>query len=1013
MSRVLSSVVLLELVVVSLLVSILPLVEVEAVIAPPLPPTMRIYYYNGTYADVIRVRPGENVSIRIIAVFTHPYEGIWLWLSNTSDRAIDPYDAYYVGPFEVEDVMGSEVIHYTFTPDELPEPFRREVRTYRFTVGRGWINGTLPVFVMGGVEYWIKLTDVNPTNGTEIAPEHILVSENKIVFYDTEICSAEDSGATLAPSTPVIISCVYTVEGMQYNITQVVNGEVKDWRLATIEVHEVHTDYGTTWVYSGFTETITIHDLGLRRTLTGPTNYTVYINVIRVDGEEAVVASFNYTVPAREVYLSGPGVQRNLYYHGEDYRDVVRLIIGRNYTVEVNWFTSSGTISVYLNETLLVTQLLNETGGAEVDIEIPADVTPGVYVFRVLNTGEVEYNFTVDVVLIIPMIEVVPSRGYVGDTVTVYGYNFDEYIDRTVTIVFARDIHLHVYYDIGNCTITAATWSCDIVIPTIPGGNYTVLVRDETTGEYISVEIYDYLVNTTFTVLPRLVVEPSVIPSSYDGFINITGTGFEATTLYWVTLDNQFLALVKSDENGTFRIQLVGGGFRPGLHVIAVYKTAVESGVVYVLTDTVVAYAHFTVTEEGDIIAGKIDELKEVLVLLINSSREEILIRIDNNTVTILSELREIKTDLATLLELLEGINATLIEIKGDIATISTNVGYIRVKVDFLERLINLSREAIIEEIRDGVAVIQLNIGNLRVEIRAKLDAINATLIEIKGDIATISTNVGEIKARVDTLRDLIESSRIAIITEIRDGVATIQTDLAEIKAVLDALEPVIIDINDTVVTILTRIGELQADLSMIRDLIDNSTSAIITEIRGGIAVIQTNISSISAKLDAINATLVEVIGEGIGRLETAIGDLLVDLTAIRELIRESREIIISRIDNSTVKIQSELGTIAISLKAINATLLEKLLPEISSAINTLLSGVESGIRVEVSEVRSLVETVSKTVSDIKSDTETIKESTAAMPTVSTAVWLAVVFSLIAAILSALVTIGVRVRLAS
>jgi predicted nucleic acid-binding Zn-ribbon protein len=1010
-SRVLSSIVLLELVVVSLLVSVLPLVEVEAVVVPP---PMIIYYYDGTYADVIRVKPGENVSIRIIARFEPPSYGIWLWLSNTSDRAISPYDAYYVGPFNVDDVIGSEVIHYTFTPDKLPEPFRREGRTYRFTVGRGWINGTLPVFVMGGVEYWIKLTDVDPTEyGTEIAPEHILVSENKIVFYDTEICSAEDSGGTLAPSTPVTISCVYTVEGRQYNITQVVNGEVKDWRLATIEVKEVPTDYGTTWVYKGFTETIRIHDLGLRRTRTGPTSYTVYINVIRVDGEEAVVASFNYTVPAREVYLSGPGVKRDLYYHGEDYRGVVRLIIGRTYTVEVNWFTSSGTISVYLNETLLVTQQLNKTGGARVDVTIPTDVTPGVYVFRVLDTGEVEYSLIVDVVLIIPMIEVVPSRGYVGDTVTVYGYNFDEYIGRTVTIVFARDIYLQVYYDIGKCTITAATWSCNITVPAIPGGKYFVVVRDETTGEYIRAGIYDYPVNTTFTILPRLVVEPSVIPSSYDGYINITGTGFEATTLYWVTLDNQFLALVKSDANGTFRIQLVGGGFRPGLHVIAVYGVEVESGVAYALTDTVVAYAHFTVTEEGDIIAGKIDELREVLVQLISSSREEILIRIENNTVAILSELREIRTDLATLLRLLEEINATLIEVREYTAIISTDVGYIRVKVDFLERLINSSREAIIKEIRDGVAIIRVDIGNLRGEIRAKLDAINATLIEIKGDIATIKTTVGEIKARVDALRELIESSTSAIITEIREGVATIQTDLGEIRAVLDALEPVIIDINDTVVTILTRIGELQADLSLIRELIESSTSAIITEIRGGIAVIQTNISSISAKLDAINATLVEVIGEGIGRLETAIGNVLVDLTAIRELIRESREIIISRIDNSTVKIQSKLGTIAISLKAINETLLEKLLPEISSAINTLLSGVESRITEEVRGVRSLVVDVLTTARSIKSDTETIKESTAAMPTVSAAVWLAVIFSLIAAILSALVTIGVRVRLAS
>jgi len=77
--------------------------------------------------------------------------------------------------------------------------------------------------------------------------------------------------------------------------------------------------------------------------------------------------------------------------------------------------------------------------------------------------------------------------------------------------------------------------------------------------------------------------------------------------------------------------------------------------------------------------------------------------------------------------------------------------------------------------------------------------------------------------------------------------------------------------------------------------------------------------------------------------------------------------------------------------------------------ISTSTSSITSGI----DDLREKVIDVQSTVKAIKSDTENINNNVATVPTVSTAIWLAVVFSLIAAILSALVTIGVRVKIAS
>jgi outer membrane murein-binding lipoprotein Lpp len=83
------------------------------------------------------------------------------------------------------------------------------------------------------------------------------------------------------------------------------------------------------------------------------------------------------------------------------------------------------------------------------------------------------------------------------------------------------------------------------------------------------------------------------------------------------------------------------------------------------------------------------------------------------------------------------------------------------------------------------------------------------------------------------------------------------------------------------------------------------------------------------------------------------------------------------------------------------------------SDIKDQLSTSTSSITSRIDDLRTRVDVVESTVKAIKSDTENINNNVATVPTVSTAIWLAVVFSLIAAILSALVTIGVRVKIAS
>jgi hypothetical protein len=114
-------------------------------------------------------------------------------------------------------------------------------------------------------------------------------------------------------------------------------------------------------------------------------------------------------------------------------------------------------------------------------------------------------------------------------------------------------------------------------------------------------DVYAY---AKFTILPKLEVVPSTF--SNDGSeVRVIGTGFDPNTAFTVNIDNQFIG-VNNDHywttpiwvNGTGNIEIVfiAAGFRPGLHVVALYPEAYEPPY------APAAYALFTVTDEGDLI---------------------------------------------------------------------------------------------------------------------------------------------------------------------------------------------------------------------------------------------------------------------------------------------------------------------------------------------------------------------------------------------------------------------------
>jgi hypothetical protein len=138
----------------------------------------------------------------------------------------------------------------------------------------------------------------------------------------------------------------------------------------------------------------------------------------------------------------------------------------------------------------------------------------------------------------------------------------------------------------------------------------------------------------------------------------------------------------------------------------------------------------------------------------------------------------------------LMGMNAMLVGIEGDIATINTNIDLIQVN------LTTINAELI--SIQDDLAIINSTLG----EIEAKLDDINATLVALDGTVATIQTDI-------DTIQTDISNIQLAI-TSIEGDIATIDTTLGTIQGRITTIE-------GNTATIETDVGTVKADVSDVK----------------------------------------------------------------------------------------------------------------------------------------------------------------------------------------------------
>ncbi len=765
-----------------------------------------VYRADGTTDAPVTIEAGTTASIDTTGM-TITGAQVWLWLSTSGGSEINIAlgDRPYAGPFLLSDLVDTVTPHtYTFTPAQISalctllsadSPFAGEGKTYTYTIGNRWINGTIPLKVQGqDIDYWLKIVDVTP--GDVIAGSEIGVSQNRIHFLPG-FSATPLSGA---PSTTVTVSGYALPITSKYNVTE--DGTT---RLALL-VPETHDEGG--WLWTGFSNAFNVKDLGAKVPYTTTPPQSTMVNITVWENATATLMdTWNFTEYWREVYLEDE--YSALAFRGDagDYHLSVTLNTGADYEVQMEYFPALGTASIYLGNVLCTAGIaLNGTGGATTGITVPA-LTTGDYTFCVKDSNAVMYNFTVHVVMV-PYIYCTPDSGYVGDQFAVTGVNFLDYVGQRITIYFENSVGSPYYVLLWNETITSSTWTTEaLTVPLSWGGLRYVEARNSTGVVLIAYDMFNVL--TKITVLDN----DECIDNEICQVVNVEGTGFFEGTDdvegWLVFIDNaQYFGYwdffhMGINATGYVMFNFAAAGFRPGLHVVSVIPQSFG-----VLPMTIMAKDNFCVSTANDPIVAYLDGINATVV------------SISDGMVTLETAMGEVQVAVAEL-------DATIVSITGDIATIKTDVGTIKSSLSTLS--------ASITSISSGMATIQTSLGT----IQTSLTSLDTVIGSMYGDVVNLDTAIGGFETTLAALDTTV--------TNMGDDIVSIDTVLGSVAGTVTSIEDDIATIKTDLGTVKVDLTSVKSDVSSVKTEVDDSLPVTVDMMPVWIAVVLALIAAIGS----------------------------------------------------------------------------------------------------------------------------------------------------------------------
>ena len=373
--------------------------------------------------------------------------------------------------------------------------------------------------------------------------------------------------------------------------------------------------------------------------------------------------------------------------------------------------------------------------------------------------------------------------------------------------------------------------------------------------------------------------------------------------------------------------------------------------------DTTIITVPGTLEDYLSSISGKVDAIMEAL--------EEVNATIVNVVATGVAEINttvgtlrvDIEEMFGSISDFLEAINATVVDIKGEVMTIESSLGAFNMT---LQELVDLVAETN-TLVEDGFTTVLVTLSSVEDNIIEEVgNAANflASLIFFYGE---------ETLARLDmALEDLAEiidmlAALNATIVDISEGVAAVQTSVGQVLVDLDALEMALSEVNaslagfvmdaegNILAAIDTGTGQVLAELDVFRRFVEREVVAGIDDARAMLRDIRAFLFATRTDLETAIGNVLTRIGELSNSTSAAFTDTFNRLASIENAI--------GGVSSAVGNVQSRVATVDSKLDNVNNRLgtLDSKLDSLSNKVSQVGDDVKSTVQSAASDVKNSV----------------------------------------------------------
>jgi len=418
---------------------------------------------------------------------------------------------------------------------------------------------------------------------------------------------------------------------------------------------------------------------------------------------------------------------------------------------------------------------------------ISAVLSPNTYPVAIFweTVKHADTTFTVNPT---PTLVLGATSGVVGAVVTISGAGFSA--GANITLIIGTTIVNSTQSDdrfgpTGSFGATAGKFSEEFTVPAITPGLYTLTVTDEygaSTGTVYTFQVlaapvttialrassyfqgdtlsFNIFTTDTITAGPTVTIRDPTGSTWWTATWTLTPVGPTASVRYQdqVDINNNPLTLPSDAPLGSWNwtITYTIGTAKKATGLFTVSALPTMQTVLDQLDTMEASIKSVVTTSEGKIIVAVNTKAGTIMTDLDPLMPK--LQGIEDTAVIIATMLGEVQVDIAALdLAALDALGVDITSIKGDVATIKTNIGTVTTSVSALD--------AKVTTLSGDVATVSTSLGTLQ-----------GTVTSIDGKVATIDTSVGTLQADISDVSGKVDTTPawIAVVLSLVAAIAAI-----------------------------------------------------------------------------------------------------------------------------------------------------------------------------------------------------------------------------------------------